>query len=173
MIAARTSYDPTTTTAPADLVVFTLTCGGERFGLPIANVVSVFTLGALTPVPLAPREIVGLINLRGTIVTAISLRRRLGLPAEASLHEALAVGLQHNGENYALVVDEVGDVLDMAQQSALPLPAHVDPFRGGLTRQAFRLADGVLPVFDLAALLDTIPHDDVRTNNIRGTRVLS
>jgi purine-binding chemotaxis protein CheW len=52
----------------------------QIFGLPIDRVHDVFIASSLTTVPLAPKEIVGLLNLRGRVVTAMCLRRRLGLP---------------------------------------------------------------------------------------------
>ena len=58
----------------------TVTIGGQLFGLPISRVQDVFMPDRLTRVPLAPPEIAGVLNLRGRIVTAIDMRRRLGLP---------------------------------------------------------------------------------------------
>ena len=58
----------------------TVTVAGQMLGLPIERVHDVFIAGSVTAVPLAPAEIAGLLNLRGRVVTAICLRRRLGLP---------------------------------------------------------------------------------------------
>ena len=60
----------------------TVMIGEQMLGLPIRRVHDVFITHAITLVPTAPAEIVGLINLRGRVVTAICLRRRLGRPAE-------------------------------------------------------------------------------------------
>ncbi|MDB5651135.1 MAG: chemotaxis protein CheW [Hyphomicrobiales bacterium] len=136
-----------------DIVAFTFTSGGEWFGLPISNVFSVFTVEAFTPVPLGPPEIVGLINLRGTIVTAVSLRQRLGMAPDPAIRGALAVGLQHNGENFALIVDEASDVVDLTTPRRLATPANVDAIRSAMTRQVYSLEDRILSVLDLAALL--------------------
>ena len=59
----------------------TVTIGDQLFGLPISRVQDVFIPDRLTRVPLAPPEVAGVLNLRGRIVTAIDMRRRLGLPA--------------------------------------------------------------------------------------------
>lgn len=153
------SYTSSLTQAPAstsparDMGAFTFTSGGEWFGLPISSVFSVFTVEAFTPVPLAPPEIVGLINLRGTIVTAVSMRQRLGLPREAKIRGALAVGIQHEGENYALIIDDVEDVIDLMPSQRLPTPANVDTFRSALTRQIYYIEDRILSVLDLPALM--------------------
>ena len=75
------------------------------FGLPIARVQDVFVPSQMTHVPLAPDDIAGIINLRGRIVTAIDMRPRLGLPASASGHAPMAVGIDCDGESYGLVID--------------------------------------------------------------------
>ena len=62
----------------ASIEYVTVMIGEQLFGLPIARVQDVFMPDRLTPVPLAPPEIAGVLNLRGRIVTAIDMRRRLG-----------------------------------------------------------------------------------------------
>ena len=80
--------------APENVVEYvTATVGGQLFGLPISRVQDVFAPDRLTRVPLAPPEIAGLLNLRGRIVTAIDLRRRLGLDAPAGDAPRMAIGV--------------------------------------------------------------------------------
>ena len=92
----------------------TVTVADQMFGLPIDRVHDVFIASALTTVPLAPPEIVGLLNLRGRVVTAMCLRRRLGLPDRESGRREMAVGLEHHGESYGLLVDEIGEVMKLS-----------------------------------------------------------
>ena len=56
------------------------------FGIPVERVQEVIASPAVTPVPLAPRAVTGLINLRGQIVTVIDLRRRLGFEERPGRH---------------------------------------------------------------------------------------
>ena len=98
---------------------FIVFVGGEAFGLPVDSVQTIFGIEAVTPVPLGPREIIGLVNLRGKIVTAVSLRRRLQYAGRAAGRKStLAVGMEHRGENFALVVDDVGDVIYLNRRNA-------------------------------------------------------
>ena len=83
----------------------TVMIGGQLFGLPIARVQDVFMPDRLTRVPLAPPEIAGVLNLRGRIVTAIDMRRRLGLPPRATGAPPMAVGHRAAGESYGLLID--------------------------------------------------------------------
>jgi purine-binding chemotaxis protein CheW len=68
---------------------------------------------SLTRVPLAPAEIAGSLNLRGRIVTAIDLRRRLKLPPRPGTDPGMSVVVERGGELYSLLVDEVREVLDL------------------------------------------------------------
>ena len=96
--------------APENVVEYvTATVGGQLFGLPISRVQDVFAPDRLTRVPLAPPEIAGLLNLRGRIVTAIDLRRRLGLEALAGNAPRMAVGVEWKGESYGLLIDVIGE----------------------------------------------------------------
>ena len=87
----------------------TVRVGGQLFGLPISSVNEVFVPDRITPVPLASREIDGVLNLRGRIVTMIDMRRLLGL-SDGTLAR-MAVGIERTGEAFALLIDGVGDVL--------------------------------------------------------------
>src|SRR3954469_25880405 len=80
------------------------TVAGQLLGLPISRVHDVFVVSEMTTVPLAPGEIAGLLNLHGRVVTAVSLRRRLGLGDSSSAERRMAVGLENHGEAYGLLV---------------------------------------------------------------------
>src|SRR5580704_19538367 len=103
----------------------TATVGGQLFGLPIGRVQDVFVLDRLTRVPLATPEIAGVLNLRGRIVTAIDLRRRLDLPpGEAA--QRMAIGIELKGESYGLLIDAIGEVLSLATHSRERNPVNLD-----------------------------------------------
>jgi purine-binding chemotaxis protein CheW len=133
---------------------FIVFVAGERFGLPVDSVQTIFPIEAVTPVPLGPSEILGLVNLRGKIVTAVSLRKRLQLPAAPEKNGMLAIGIEHRGENFALVVDEVGDVIVLDGKARIPMPPHLDHQRAKLTGAVYRLDDGILPQLDMSAIFD-------------------
>ncbi len=133
---------------------FIVYVGGEPFGLPVDCVQTVFQIESITPVPLGPREVVGLVNLRGKIVTAVSLRRRLQMPDAPQTKLILAIGIEYRGENFALVVDEVGDVVFLNPQTQISMPPHLDSQRAKLTEAAYRLDHGILSLLHVGALFD-------------------
>lgn len=133
---------------------FTVFCGGEVFGLSVEHAQTIFKVGHVTPIPLGRPEIVGLVNLRGKIVTAVSLRQRLRLPAAENNDNRLAIGIEHNGENFALIVDQVGDVIELNSGMQIPIPPHFDPQRLQLTSGLYRVGKQLVPILNLEAIFD-------------------
>src|SRR2546429_9935833 len=83
----------------------TVLIGDQLFGLPISRVQDVFMPDRITRVPLAESEIAGVLNLRGRIVTAVDMRRRLGLPPRSAAGPPMAVGMGLKGESSGLRSD--------------------------------------------------------------------
>ena len=132
----------------------TVRIDGQLFGLPILQVQDVFTPDAITMVPLAPSEIAGVLNLRGRIVTAIDMRRRLGLQSRADGGEGMAVGLEAHGESYGLIIDEVGEVLRLSLDSFEANPANLDPRWASVSSGIYRLENELLVVLDVDRVLE-------------------
>ena len=131
---------------------FTVFVNGEIFGLPVENTHTIFRIASVTSVPLSSGDIAGLVNLRGKIVTAVSLRKRLHMAADAAIQNALAIGIEYKGENFALIVDQVGDVLSLGKAAQIPVPSHFNPHRARLTTGLYRVGKLLIPVLDIEAL---------------------
>ncbi len=151
---AETGLPGDANAAEAVSVLVTLTVAGQLCAVPVMAVRDVLGEQAITPVPLAPPEIAGNLNLRGRIVTAIDLRRRLGLPCAAAGQRPMSVVAEQGSEYYALLVDEVGEVLTLetSLHEATPptLPAALAAFADGV----FRLPETLLMVLSVPRLLD-------------------
>ncbi|OIQ02937.1 MAG: hypothetical protein AUK36_06080 [Zetaproteobacteria bacterium CG2_30_59_37] len=90
---------------------FSCRVGGQWVAFPVAQVLEVITQQRLTPMPLAPDGVLGLINLRGRIISEVDVRRILGLQAaEAERHVHVVIVKSRQGEDVGLVVDQVGAV---------------------------------------------------------------
>jgi purine-binding chemotaxis protein CheW len=133
----------------------TIYVGDQLFGLPILRVQDVFSATQMTRVPLAPRQVVGLLNLRGRVVTALSLRERLGMgnAAETS-SSAMAVGIEHAGEPFALMVDKVGEVMRLTSATYEPNPVHLSAAWAGLSNGVHRLDGHLLIILDIDSVLN-------------------
>jgi purine-binding chemotaxis protein CheW len=147
--------------APENVVEYvTATVGGQLFGLPISRVQDVFVPDRLTRVPLAPPEIAGLLNLRGRIVTAIDLRRRLGLGAPAGDAPRMAVGVEWKGESYGLLIDAIGEVLKLPMSDREDNPVNLDPGLARVSAGVHRLDGKLLVVLDVDRVLDIAPRSE-------------
>ena len=140
--------------AAQDAELVTMLVGEAHFGVPVMRVRDVLSTPIIYPVPLAPREILGSINLRGRIVTAIDLRVRLGLPARAAGAPCKCVIVERaGGEQYALLVDEIGDVMSLTANAYEPNPITLAKAWTSLCRGLYRRAHDMLIVLDIDELL--------------------
>jgi purine-binding chemotaxis protein CheW len=122
---------------------------GHLFGVPVGSVQEVLKQQELTTVPQAPREVSGLINLRGQIITTLELRTRLGLAARPPGAPAVNVVVRtDDGGVVSLLVDEIGDVLEPGEEAfELPpetVPAHIR----ALVTSVCKLEDHLMLVLD-------------------------
>lgn len=131
--------------------------GGQLFGLPIPRVQDVFKPEGLTRVPLAAPEIAGLLNLRGRIVTVVDMRRRLDFAADTRGAAPLAVGIEHKGESYGLLIDEIGEVMKLAAASREDNPVNLDPRLARVSAGVHRLDGRLLVILDVDRVLDVAP----------------
>ena len=132
----------------------TASVGEQLFGLPIARAQDVFVVDRLTRVPLAAPEIAGVLNLRGRIVTAIDLRRRLGLAREAEDRKRMAIGIEHKGESYGLLIDAIGEVMKLPSAEREDNPINLEPRLARVSAGVHRLDDRLLVVLDVDRVLD-------------------
>ena len=144
------------TTGHADDVTefVTVIIGGQLFGLPISRVQDVFMPEQLTRVPLSQREIAGVLNLRGRIVTAVDMRCRLGLPASETKKVTMAVGTEYRGESYGLIIDTVGEVMKLQNSSREANPVNLDPRWARVSAGVHRLDGQLMVILDVDRVLE-------------------
>jgi purine-binding chemotaxis protein CheW len=126
----------------------------QLFGLPIARVQDVFMPDRMTRVPLSSPEIAGVLNLRGRIVTAIDMRGRLGLPKREDGKPPMAVGIEFKGESYGLLIDTVGEVLKLADNTREANPVNLDARLARVSAGVHRLEGQLLVILDVDRVLD-------------------
>ena len=131
--------------------------GGQLFGMPISRVQDVFMPERLTRVPLASSDVAGVLNLRGRIVTAIDMRSRLGLPKNDDGKPPMAVGVDLRGESYGLLIDSIGEVLKLADDSREVNPVNLDPRMAKMAAGVHRLEGQLMVVLDVDKILEISP----------------
>lgn len=134
----------------------TVVIANQLFGLPILEVQDVFMPETITSVPLSANEIEGVLNLRGRIVTAINMRKRLGVSAKSDSDEVMAVGIEYKDESYGLIIDDVGEVLKLEPNNFEANPSNLDPKWAQVSAGVYRLEKELLVVLDVNKVLDII-----------------
>ena len=129
----------------------TFRVGTELFGMPVTDVQEVTSQPVLIPVPLAPPFIRGLVNLRGQIATALGLAELFSMKAPEG-GERMSVVCRIDGNLVSLIVDEIGDVVELEEadfeRAPETIPAEVRRYLRGVYKMQGRL----LSVIDLSAL---------------------
>ncbi len=140
-------------------LVCTFSLGTQTFGVDVRSVQEVVRGLQLTRVPLAPAEVAGLINLRGEIVTAIDLRRRLGMEPPPEHGRTTSVIVRSgDGALVSLMVDEIGDVVEVGDAAFEHTPETVQgPIRQLITG-VFKLEDSLLLSLDVERAVDVAPR---------------
>jgi len=138
------SQPPTASAADAATTQYLIVgLGREEYGMDILAVREIRGWTPVTRIPQAPHYVLGVLNLRGSIVPVLDLRLRFGLPGEEYTHTTVTVIVTVAGRLFGVVVDNVSDVLDVAGTAVRPVPdmgTTVDTeYLKGLTSAAERM----------------------------------
>jgi purine-binding chemotaxis protein CheW len=124
------------------------------FGVDVLRVQEVLRYQPMTRVPQAPEVIEGLINLRGQIVTAIDMRRKLKLPPRPTEQVPMNVVVRTQDGPVSLLVDEIGDVLDVEAATYEQPPDNLEAAARELITGVYKLKDRLLLVLDAERTVD-------------------
>ena len=121
---------------------------GLFFGLEVLQVQEVIRYQEMTRVPIAPFMIEGLINLRGQIITAIDLRRRFEMPARPANELPMNVVVRTDDGAVSLLVDEIGDVIEIQDDTFEALPETLTGVARELIQGVYKLNGRLLLILD-------------------------
>jgi purine-binding chemotaxis protein CheW len=120
--------------------------GTKLYGIPITHILEIVGGTAPQIVPLAPEFVGGLFHYRGDVLTTVSLRHLLGLPKREDRQDVLV--LESSSGCFGLLVDSVGEVLQVSAANHEPNPSILDERRCALFAGAYKLQDGLLVMLD-------------------------
>jgi purine-binding chemotaxis protein CheW len=120
--------------------------GEGLFGVPITHILEIVGSSRPQPVPLAPSFVGGLVHYRGDVLTTVSLRQLLGLPAREGKQDILV--LESSGGCFGLLVDSVGEVLTVSSADHEANPSILDERRRAFFAGAYKLKDCLLVMLD-------------------------
>ena len=132
----------------------TFKIGENTFGVDVRVVQEVLRPHPITRVPLAPAAIAGLINLRGQVVSAVDMRQRLGLPPNTGERESMNVVARVGDGVVSLLVDSIGDVIEVDDALFESPPETLSGPARGLVLGAFKLDSALLLALDVVRVAD-------------------
>jgi purine-binding chemotaxis protein CheW len=135
----------------------TFSVDGYLFGAEVATVQEVIRYQPMTRVPLAPAALVGLINLRGQVITAVDLRRRLGFGDRADGELPMDVIVRTSDGLVSLLVDRIGDVVEVAEEAFEEPPETLLGSARELIRGAYKLDGALLLLLDVQGAVEPQP----------------
>jgi purine-binding chemotaxis protein CheW len=131
----------------------------QFFGVPVQQVQEVIRYQEMTRVPLVPPVIRGLINLRGQIVIAVDLRRRLKASDRAGDQLPMNVVVRTSDGAVSLLVDEIGDVLEVQDEALEPVPETLQGAARALIRGVYKLPKHLLLILDTEKAVNGVEAD--------------
>lgn len=141
------------TTSIADNKYVTLYVDNQLFGIDVLVVRDVLRSQKITPIPLAPSFVIGALNLRGRIVTAIDIRAKLGIPHKVNTAKSMNIVVEYQNELYSLLVDRVGEVLNLSNDDFEQSPGNLDSRWKNASEGVYRLKNELMVVLDINQLL--------------------
>lgn len=127
------------------------------FGIDVQNIQEIIRPQETTPIPLAPPDICGLINLRGQIVTVIDLKIRLEMKQETKYFcvPQYNIIMRIDEELVSLQIDDIGDVLEINQENCEPPPATLQGKMQKLLQSTYKLSSGFLLILDTQKIINS------------------
>lgn len=125
--------------------------GDDFYGIEVMKVQEVTGSPAIMPVPLAPNFLIGLINLRGQLATALGLRELFGVGKKESGHQ-MSVVCRMDGNLVSLMVDSIGDVVEADLKDFEPCPETIPVEVNRFIKGVYKMNGSLLSVLDLDKL---------------------
>jgi len=134
----------------------------QYFGVPVEQVQEVIRYKEMARVPLMPAVIRGLINLRGQIVMAIDLRRRMGMADRPDSQLPMNVVVSTEDGPVSLLVDEIGDVLEAGEDTFERAPETLQEQARELVRGVYKLKNALLLDLDIKQAIRISSREEVK-----------
>jgi|RhiMetdeSRZDD1v2_1073273.scaffolds.fasta_scaffold503671_2 purine-binding chemotaxis protein CheW len=149
IVASQGSATQTSSTSTVRAAIVSL--GGELFTIDLQNVREVFVVESVTPVPGMPSGLIGVTNLRGSVVPLLDLRQMIGVAAETVLKYAVVV--KHGNWQVGVLVDTVPEIRTLSKDQFLPAPVGTGDGGNPFVSTVVKLEDRLRGVLETSAVL--------------------
>lgn len=137
----------------SDAEFVTFFAGGQSFSLDITHVREIRRWSTVTPLPHTPKEVLGVMNLRGSVIPIYDLSARFGLGATVENARNVVVVATIESQTVGLLVEAVSEILSVSKEVIQEMPdVRSDPGRASITG-IIRIEEGMTRVIDLAAVI--------------------
>ena len=138
----------------------TIKIGGQYFGIPVEHIVDILLPQKIYPTPLARKEIIGSINLRGRIVTALDMKILLDIPPSDAKGIGMCVVLEYDNELFSFQVDEVGSVNNFLLDSLIKTPDNLSKLWQDISFGIFQIKEDLVIILDIEKTIGSIIKTD-------------
>ena len=145
-----------------NLELATFYVGDSLYGMDILRVQEINRLMDFTMVPQSPEYVMGIMNLRGQIVTVIDLSKKLGLPETDLNEESRNIIVNDQGEYIGLLVDRISDVVRTDTDKIEPPPSNMGGVQGRFLQGVFKMDKNLIGILNVEELLKTV--DELNKN---------
>lgn len=131
----------------------TMTIGHQIFGISVEYIVDILSQQKINPIPLSRQEIIGSLNLRGRIVTALDIRALLGLNDKPHLEKKMCVVVDYGSELFSLMVDKVGDVVHIPTNKLAKNPDNLNKLWQEISLGIFPMEGELVVILDITKVI--------------------
>ena len=134
----------------------TMMIGEQVFGISVTYVMDVLLPQEINATPLARREVLGSLNLRGRVVTAIDIRHSLNIKESVNLKKSIYVVIEYKSELYSLIVDEVHDVINIPVEKVQENPENLNKFWQKISLGIYPVENELVVILDINKVMDDL-----------------
>ena len=128
--------------------------GSEDYAIPLLMVREVISIPETTPIPKAPKHFIGLMNLRGQVISIVDLRNKLNIKPQESNEDSAVIIVDFNGMNIGIIVDSINKVLAFSKNEIQQMPELESQVKSDYIIGIYKKEDGLTVLLNIAKCLD-------------------
>lgn len=128
--------------------------GDEDYAIPLLMVREVISIPETTPIPKAPKHFIGLMNLRGQVISIVDLRTKLTIKPNENHSDSAVIIVDFGGMNIGIVVDSINKVLAFNTSEIQEMPEVQTQVKSDYIHGVYKKEDGLTVLLDIAKCLD-------------------
>ena len=128
--------------------------GEENFAIPLLQVRELISIPETTPIPNAPSYFLGIMNLRGQVISVVDLRKKMNITEKQNNQETAVIIIEINGINMGVVVDSINKVLAVRREDFQDVPEIESQLNAEFIQGIFKQEHGLVVLMNLEKVLN-------------------